>query len=220
MQTEIIQEGNWLTVAFEQPHKVLSWAVLNGGMRQSRQFAWYRVEDQEIGRDVNPGLFLQEKLKQKGLEEAVGLLTSAELETFIDIEKDFCQNLARCIATVGMTNALRVGDLPGSADHIGTINLIVQLSTALSDEAMVEAISIAAEARTAAILDSQYPSSHSGLPATGTGTDCIGIAAPITDLESQRKYAGKHTDVGYLIGAVVYEVIHQGVERWKKSNGA
>ena len=212
--TKIIQSGNWLTLEFAQAHKILSWAVVNGGMTQSRKIAWYQVDDQGMGRGINPCMFLKEKLKQKGIEDAVGLLTSADLDSFIDIEKDYAQHSARCVATVGMSNALRIGDPPALSKHVGTINLVVQLSTPLSEEAFVEAIAMAAEAKTAAVLESCYPSVCNGLPATGTGTDCIGIAAPI--LGDQRQYVGKHTEIGHLIGAVVYEAVRKGVEQCKK----
>lgn len=214
VQTKIIQDGHWLTLEFREPHQILSWAVVNGGMTQSRHMAWYKVDENDMGRGMDPRVFLKEKLKQKGIDDAVGLLTSADLESFVDVEKDFCQNSARCITTVGMSNALRIGDLPTSSKHIGTINLMVQLSAPLSDEAFVEAIAMAAEARTAAVLESRYPSIRNEEPATGTGTDCIAIAAPVS--ENHRQYAGKHTDIGYLIGTVVYEAICKGVTQWKK----
>ena len=71
---------------------------------------------------------------------------------------------------------------------------------------------MATEARTAAVLDSRYPSIRTGQPATGTGTDCIAIAAPSSG--NHRQYVGKHTDIGYLIGTVVYEAICKGVKRY------
>jgi len=216
VQTKIIQDGHWLTLGFGEPHQILSWAVVNGGMTRSRHIAWLKVGKNGMGQGIDPRVFLKEKLKQKGINKAVGLLTSADLDSFVDIEKEFCQNSARCIATVGLSNALRIGDLPRSSEHVGTINLVVQLSMPLSDEAFVEAISIAAEARTAAVLNSCTPSIRSGLPSTGTGTDCIAIAAPISGKPSV--YAGKHTDIGHLIGAAVYEAITKGVERWNKNH--
>jgi len=216
VQTKIIQEGNWLTMEFGELHQILSWAIVNGGMTRSHHIAWHEVGKNGLGSGIDPRVFLKEKIKQKGMDKAVGLLTSADLNSFIDIEKEFCQNSARCIATVGMSNALRIGDLPRSSEHVGTINIAVQLSTPLSDEAFVEAISIAAEARTAAVLDSHYPSIRTGQPATGTGTDCIAIAAPVSG--KPKPYAGKHTDIGHLIGATVYEAIYKGVEQWNKNH--
>ncbi len=112
-----------------------------------------------------------------------------------------------------MGNALCVGDLPTAPNHVGTINLLCQLSVPLSDGAFIEAISIATEARTKAVLESNILSRRSAHLATGTGTDCIIIASPIGEPES--KYSGKHTIIGHLIGSSVVEAIQLGIERWK-----
>ncbi len=50
-----------------------------------------------------------------------------------------------------------------------------------------------------------------GLAATGTGTDCIVIAAP-SGAEPLR-YAGKHTLLGHLIGASVLEAVRSGMRK-------
>ena len=95
---------------------------------------------------------------------------------------------------------------------MGTINLLVRLSTPLSPAAMVEAISIAAEARTAAVTAAGWPSRRSGNIATGTGTDCIAIAAPVEG--SAQPWCGKHTAEGSAIGQATLAVIDTGVQTW------
>ena len=42
-QTKIVQDGNWLTLEFAEPHQIFSWAIINGGMTQSRHIAWHEV---------------------------------------------------------------------------------------------------------------------------------------------------------------------------------
>jgi adenosylcobinamide amidohydrolase len=110
---------------------------------------------------------------------------------------------------VGVHNALRVGDAPRVAEPAGTINLLCQISRPLSKEAALEALSIATEARTAAVLESGIPSVESGKPATGTGTDCIVIAAP--QRGEALHYVGKHTPAGHLIGTSVLEAVRSGL---------
>ncbi|MGH7607317.1 MAG: adenosylcobinamide amidohydrolase, partial [Gemmatimonadales bacterium] len=83
------------------------------------------------------------------------------------------------LATAGLANALRVGD-PATAPSVvpGTINLILVVDAPLRDEALLECVALAAEARTLACLEAGVASTVSGGAATGTGTDCIAIAAP------------------------------------------
>jgi adenosylcobinamide amidohydrolase len=90
--------------------------------------------------------------------------------------------------------------------------MVVQTSCALEAPALVEVCALAAEARTAALLERRVPSRRTGAPATGTGTDCIVVAAP--DEERGERWAGKHTRLGALVGVAVREAIGRGVDAW------
>ncbi|MBI4372840.1 MAG: adenosylcobinamide amidohydrolase [Candidatus Omnitrophica bacterium] len=131
----------------------------------------------------------------------------------MDVEKTEGDLSVRSIVTVGMENALRVGDPVPQTQPIGTINLLCLISVPLTECAFLEAMSIAVEARTAVVLESHIPSFQTGFRATGTGTDCIVIAAPARPAQSPLEYAGKHTPVGSLIGRSVLEVMKQGLMR-------
>jgi adenosylcobinamide amidohydrolase len=86
----------------------------------------------------------------------------------------------------------------------GTINLIVAINQPFTRSAMAEALQIAVEARVAAIHDAGVVSVRSGAIATGTGTDCIAVAAPISASRATSvAYCGKHTLAGELIGRAV-----------------
>ena len=106
-----------------------------------------------------------------------------------------------------------MGDPPSDVDGPGTINLLAWLSVPLAEGALVEALSIATEARTAAVLESGLPSARSGRPATGTGTDCVVVACPPG--KAPLDYAGKHTLAGSLLGSAVYEAVRRGMVRWR-----
>jgi adenosylcobinamide amidohydrolase len=47
-------------------------------------------------------------------------------------------------------------------------------------------------------------------PATGTGTDCIAVAAPAGSCT----YAGLHTDIGEAVGTAVYRATLAGARDW------
>jgi adenosylcobinamide amidohydrolase len=208
-------EGRRLVLRLGAPHAVLSWAVVNGGRRTATEVVWWEVRGDELRPPVDPERLLRERLVEACLPEAVGLLTSADLAQHVAVERESGGVRARCVVTVGLGNALRAGDPPGPAGRIGTINVVCQLSVPLSDLALLEAVSIAAEARTAAVLDSRIPSRRSGEPATGTGTDCIVVAAP--ERPGGTRYAGKHTVVGHLVGASVYDAVRRGAGRWLRA---
>ncbi len=210
---ELKRQDKWLLATFAHPQQMLSWAVVGGGMIEASKVVWRRVQELELDQCMHPEIFLQEKLNQEKITNAVGLLTSADLDLYADIEKSFGPYRARSIATVGMGNALCVGDLPTAPNTVGTINLLAWISVPLSEGALIEAVSIATEARTKAVLESNILSRRSAQLATGTGTDCIVIASPVGETES--KYSGKHTVIGHLIGSSVYEAVKLGVSRWK-----
>ncbi|KFI33150.1 adenosylcobinamide amidohydrolase [Haematobacter missouriensis] len=113
---------------------------------------------------------------------------------------------ARFSTPGAMTSGLAAGGL--AAGGYGTINIAVAVSEGLSDGAMVEALSIVAEARTAAVLEA-------GLvlvtgTATGTGTDCIALAAD----PGEARHAGLHTPAGEVLGRVVMEATAAAIADW------
>lgn len=95
---------------------------------------------------------------------------------------------------------------------MGTINTLLHVDQPLSSGALTELVAIIAMARTTAILDSGVR--RNGVAITGTGTDCIVVAAPQS--ETSVRYAGMHTAVGEAAGAAVYEAIRSGVDTWRQ----
>ena len=206
-----------LVARFASDERVCSWAIVGGGIRCAPAVVWIQVRDEDLRPPVDARTFLCERLTACDAPGAVGLLTSRAVDTYADVTVAHGDAHARCIATVGLGNALRAGDPPGPTGRIGTINLLCRVSTPLTDEALLEAMSIATEARTAAILGAQIASRRSGEPATGTGTDCIVIASPIA--EPRDPYAGKHTRVGHLVGASVFDAVTRAASQWKRERG-
>ena len=154
---------------------------------------------------------LQGWLLEADLPDAVGMLTSRSLQYVHTAAVTVEGITAEAVATVGLSNALRVGDPPGAMSP-GTINLLVRLSAALSLAGSLEALSIAAEARTAAVSAAGWPSRRTDGVATGTGTDCIALATPLRD--TALPWCGKHTAAGSAIGQAVLAVIGEGVRCW------
>ena len=208
----LLDDGRLLVVRFPRVHRTLSWAVCGGGLGLTRAVAWRHVEAGELSPSVDPAALLEASLKPHGLERAVGMMTARSLGTFDCVTKQADGVAARAVATVGLGNALAVGDPPGPMRGVGTINILVQLSHALDEAGLAEAIGIATEARTAAVLDGRVPSRRSQELASGTGTDCIVVAAP--DIGEPMRWVGKHTTAGALVGGAVREAVTRGVRRW------
>ncbi len=205
--------GPWLVVRFPSAHAVASWAIAGGGLGEASAVAWRQVSEHELRPPVDPARWLRGQLREVGLTGAVGLLTSRDLDAWVEAHAEAGRVHAHCVATVGLGNALRVGDPPGPFARIGTINVLCSVDKPLRTEALVEAIAIATEAKTAAVLEQRVASRRTGLRATGTGTDCVVIASP----RGRRcaPYAGKHTEVGAAIGAAVRDAVDQGARAWK-----
>ena len=124
---------------------------------------------------------------------------------------------ATCVTTVGLSNGEKIGARRERTHaSVGTINTLVHISRPLGEAAFVEAICIAAQARTAAIMETS--DLRRGPPITGTGTDCIIIAAPEGD--APEVCAGLHTDPGEAIGAAVYEATLAGAKLWSAGQGS
>ena len=150
-------------------------------------------------------------MSSRDLGEAIAFMTSRDIRQYCIQQSRAGAVTATCVATVGLSNGERVGERRlGAIPNVGTINLFIHVSRPLSAGAFVESISIAAQARTAAILGTNHL--RAGPPITGTGTDCTVIAAP--QGEAPEPYAGLHTDVGEAIGASVYGATYEGAKAW------
>ena len=144
---------------------------------------------------------------------AVGFMTSRRALAWMESEATEGDCNAWAIGTVGLSNRLRAGD-SCSVHQPGTINLLVCCSQPLTVEASLEALCLASEAKTLAMMETGERSVQSGLPATGTGTDCLAIAWPLAGERSC--YAGKHTPAGSAIGRAAYLAVAKGIREWKE----
>lgn len=189
--------------------RILSWAPHNPGFVSSDHVTWREVGDADLTEDFDALAWFTKSLKARGFDHSVGLITSRDVSKY-RLETAYSGRFsASCLATVGLTNAERVGArLSPKNTHPGTINLLVATDAALSDTALIELTSIATQARTAAVID-HGPDLRTGR-ATGTGTDCIAVAAR----PGSETFAGLHTEVAEAVGAAVYAAISGGVIAW------
>lgn len=207
----------WLRVSFDVPHLIRSWAVLGGGTQEAQAVIWRHVTDGELRLGLDPREYLIEQLEAHyGPDEATsrvtGFLTGVRLAGHTEVFSHHSGIWARCVATVGLSNALRIGTPPSTVPpYPGTINILLQTSVPLTECAAIEALSLVTEARTVAVLEGGVQSAAGLGLASGTGTDCIAIASPTESGATPLLYAGKHTVLGHLIGAATYKAVAAGV---------
>jgi adenosylcobinamide amidohydrolase len=204
----------WLEVDLCVPHSTLGWTLIGGGRGQARCAFWYSVSGNELAPEVDAKVFFEDRRKERvGDIQGVGFLTGCKLAGFVEKRQERGDLTVRCVTTVGLRNALRIGDPPcATAILPGTINILLQTSCPLSECASIEALSLVAEARTLAVLEAHVPSGIGHGIATGTGTDCIIVASPLSSSDDcEAVYAGKHTVLGHLIGSCVYDAVSHGI---------
>ncbi|RME25988.1 MAG: adenosylcobinamide amidohydrolase [Deltaproteobacteria bacterium] len=206
----------WLVADLGVDHDVISHAVVGGGLGRARRVAWLQVCDADLPPGVDPAAWLHRRLEARSLPATVGLLTASNIAHHRRVARQVAGVTADAVVTVGLANRLRVGDLPTPLAP-GTINALVVLDHPLRTEALIEALAIAVEARTAAVSALNLASPVSGRPATGTGTDCVVVAAPGAGLAADARmlpYSGKHTPAGAAIGRAVYDAVLGGGRAW------
>lgn len=211
MTARVTLERPWLTFDLGRPMQVLSWAINKPGFVQSERIIWREVRNADLPRHLDVHDWLRSTLEARGASDAVCFLTSRDVGFFTQATVTAGDAVAQCVATVGLSNAERVGHrIDHSKSDWGTINVAVSLQTGLSQTGLIEALTIAAQARTAAIMEIAI-ALPSGI-ATGTGTDCIAVAAP----PGASDYAGLHTDIGEAIGGAVYQAVREGAQEWAR----
>ena len=211
MQAFSVQQSHpFLVARFDAPQDMLSWSLTRPGFVTAGSVAWLQVDDDDLTIDVDPVALLRRRMEEAGHGDAVHLMTSRSLVNHTLARADAGMINATCLATVGLSNAGRVGEAVDHAAPVGTINLLVHIDAPLSPAARIEALSIATAARTAAVMDLGLR--RDGHLVTGTGTDCIVVASPAG--APQIPYAGLHTDAGLALGRAVYRAIRKGGLGW------
>ena len=212
MTARLTLDRPWLGLDLGAPMRVLSWAVNRPGIVTARHILWREVRNADLPADLDAVAWLRAELAARGAADAVAFLTSRDIRAHVARSAQAGAVRASAVATVGLSNAERVGTRLDRRGHDwGTINIAVVIEPAhggLSDTALLEAMSIATQARTAAVMEAG-PDLPTGR-ATGTGTDCIAVAAPSGLMD----YAGLHTDTGEAVGRAVHDAIAAGTRDW------
>ncbi|TVP72647.1 MAG: adenosylcobinamide amidohydrolase [Rhodobacteraceae bacterium] len=221
-------DAPWLEFDLGAPLPVLSWAPHGAGYLRASRILWRQVRNADLPEGLDVGDWLRRELRTRGALGSVCMLTSRDVTAHHVASAQVEGVTAQAVATVGLSNAERVGhrvDRSGRdwnrdlaqelRARLGTINIALRLDAPLSQTGLLEGLSIATQARTAAILEAGHNLPDGAGRATGTGTDCIAIAAP----EGTNDYAGLHTAIGEAIGQAVLSAVSAGARDWQATIG-
>lgn len=198
-----------LLVMFEEPRKVVSSAILNGGFKYAKAILNHQVSRDFDHRD--PEGYLRGVVNKLNIDgEVVGMMTAADVKNYGISYHSYGDLAVTAIVTAGLSNASSCGE-PISSDCIGTINTILLVQACMSDACLVEAVKTSTEAKCKALAYLDVRSVYSGELATGTTTDSIAVVELGGALKL--KYAGPGTRLGELIGKSVFEAVIQALER-------
>ena len=201
----------------DQPLKTISSAVTNPGMGWFRAFVNRHVDANYNCDDVKAEM--AQYLEQRGyhLTDTVGMMTAVTTEhaEIGEYEGDFGTVLI--MVTAGVGNAVDVSQAVTREQRVGTINTWVIVNGHLPDEAFIQAMITATEAKTKALQTENVKDPLTGTIATGTSTDSLLIAA--TQEGEHLPYAGPITPLGKLIGHGVYDCTIRAIQAYKKAKG-
>lgn len=203
-----------LVIRFSSPLSILSWAPFNGGAFRANAVLNLQVPRNAGCDGLIESIDFPSECRRRGLcDSTVGLLTAADVGDFSSCRLDDNGLWVDATATVGLTNARSVrdvNDVTGPRSP-GTINLVVATNGLPTMAGRLEALHVAAAAKTAALRDAGIVSAKSRAPADITGTDVIVVGS---DGTIAADHCGLHTPLGSLIGRAVHDVVTRGIARF------
>ena len=211
--------SEFVALRTKSPLKTLSSAVHNAGMGWYKTFVNRHVDSSYNNDDVKAEMAAYLELQGFALTETVGMMTAVTTEhvEIGEYEGDFGTVLIAVTAGVG--NAVDVSEAltRDEAPRIGTINTWVIINGELPDEAFIQAMITATEAKAKALQTENVKDPLTGTIATGTSTDSILVAA--TQRGEWLPYAGPITSLGKIIAHGVFECTVKAVRTYKKAKG-
>ena len=200
------------------PLKTVSSAVVNPGSGWFRNFmnrhvdAAYNIDN---SLEEMKSFIEQNELKST---DTVGMMTAVQTEHAVVKEYEGPFGTVVIAVTAGVGNGVDVSKAVERTMHVGTINTWIMVNGALSEEAFIQAMITATEAKTKALQQEQVLDPLTGTIATGTSTDSCLVAA--TQQGEYLPYAGPITEIGKLIGRGVFECTVEGIKVYREAKKA
>lgn len=210
-------QPDYIAIRPPVPLKALSSGVIGAGWGWRSAFV-----NRHVDKSYNMEHFEEEAAaffagKGFDLNETVGMMTAVKMEDAawrMERQEDVS---VFAVATAGVGNAVDVTQPRSSWKKEitpGTINIWVFANGKLSEEAFVQGLMTATEAKVKALADAGVKDRETGTMATGTSTDSLLIAA--TQRGAYQQFAGSITPLGIAIGRAVYEAVTDSLQKTTK----
>lgn len=195
------------------PLRTMSSGVVGSGLGWHRTFVNRHVDKSYDCDDHRQEMLTF--LKDQGFEpsETIGMMTAVYVEDVAYKVLKAEGFSALVIVTAGVGNAV---DASRSVEHSfelvpGTINTWIFVNGELTEEAFIQSIMTATEAKVKVMDNLKVLDSVTGTVATGTSTDSILIAA--TQMGKKLEYAGTITPLGKLVSQGVFECTTEAIKK-------
>lgn len=216
-----------LVIDLETRRRVLSSAPRGGGLVRARYIVTHQVPANPVSTPRHtwgdPARYLGHVAADLGADrDCVALMTAVALKRLVTMREEMAGIWVEGFFTVGVSNAVQAGEPPvpsaGGRNRFvpGTINIILVTNARLAIPAMVGAVQVATESKTAVLLSKRVPSWTGRPGATGTGTDAVVVAC---GEGPALRYSGTHTAIGTMIGRLVNRGVAEGLirsNRWTR----
>ncbi len=200
--------GRALVITSDVRLRILSSALLNGGLVRARSIVNYHVPS-NFG-NPSPELFLKRAISRLGLPTpVVGMMTAVNIKNLsVKTDKDGVR--VCCLATAGLSYPAAAGERIEQASRQSTVNIILIVDGDLTESAMVGAVKTATEAKALVLRDLDVRSRFSREGASGTTTDSLCIAC--TGRGKTQNYSGTATTLGQKIARLVRGSVEEAVQ--------
>lgn len=198
----------------EKPLKTTSSGVVGAGVGWHTSFVNRHVDETYQCADHRQEM--REYLIDNGFRpnQTVGMMTAVNLEDYSSgfFEGDGFSLFIVVTAGIGAAaDGTRTQAAYGPV-HAGTINTWVFVNGNLTEEAFIQSVITATEAKAQVLRELDIMDQKTGTYATGTATDSILIAA--TQEGKDLEYAGTATELGSLLGRAIYQEMKQAISNY------
>ncbi|MGH7364888.1 MAG: adenosylcobinamide amidohydrolase [Candidatus Rokuibacteriota bacterium] len=201
-----------VVVASAQPLRVLSSAVHRGGFAEARAIVNLHVRKHDSCAD--PSGMIETFARGVGAPAPwVGLLTGAATERAVQAEEAAGGFHALAVVTVGLSNPVAAGRSPVARWAASTINAIVVVDADPAPAALVNAVITATEVKGLALRQMRLLAAD-GMPASGTSTDAVVIAA--TGRGPRAHFGGPASEMGWVVARAVRAALDQAIADWQE----
>lgn len=186
---------------------IASTAVLGGGLVRGRCIVSMNVPSDYAGDD--PAGDIRRAAAAEGWAPDVGLMTAVELARVRLAAATSDGVTAVAAVTAGVARPWAAGSTRGPHPAAGTINAVVLLDRAMAPAAALNLIATVTEAKVLTLLEAGVRTA-AGEPASGTATDAVVVAAPLSG--PCLPYGGPATAAGWAAAAATRQALREALD--------